>query len=398
MVPAGGSSRAGYSKSRSIQAIAKRSLANSRPAAPPHPRLVRPTATVSPTRRFCTVCVLWRRVGGNRNGSVAEGRYGLWSRFSRMRDRRYRRTGSTPHTPRSATDARSRDRRRRPQPDRARVQGVAGPAAPERPPPTSSTSCWSATPTSTRRRSRTVMRLRHAQGLQAFNIARTVSLLSEAARDAPGRPSRATAPRASTRSATPRTRSRPARVSLRRRGGRVRRAASTRHRARRRRRPATRTYRRERPAQRLHRHGPDRRERREEVRGQPRRHGQDAQRSQELAVASQEDGFFDREIVPVDGPRTATRSPRTTARARRRPSRSSPSSTRPSGGGGVTAGDSCPLNDGAAAVLVMSDTKAKELGLTPKARLITRRHLGQRARVHGVAPIGRSRRSSTAPG
>jgi acetyl-CoA C-acetyltransferase len=113
-----------------------------------------------------------------------------------------------------------------------------------------------------------------------------------------------------------------------------------------------------------------------------------AQRSQELAVGSQESGFFDREIVPVadqdgnevakdDGPR--------------------PSSTLEKlaeldeafeGGGGVTAGNSCPLNDGAAAVLVMSDTKAKELGLTPRARVISAATWGNEPEYMGVAPIG----------
>jgi acetyl-CoA C-acetyltransferase len=112
-----------------------------------------------------------------------------------------------------------------------------------------------------------------------------------------------------------------------------------------------------------------------------------AQRSQELAVGSQESGFFDREIVPVadhegnqvakdDGPR--------------------PSSTLEKlsqldeafGGGGVTAGNSCPLNDGAAAVLVMSDTKAKELGLAPRARIVTAATWGNEPEYMGVAPIG----------
>ena len=112
-----------------------------------------------------------------------------------------------------------------------------------------------------------------------------------------------------------------------------------------------------------------------------------AQRSQELAVASQETGFFDREIVPVadqdgnevakdDGPR--------------------PSSTLEKlsqleeafGGGGVTAGNSCPLNDGAAAVLVMSDTRAKELGLQPKARIVSAATWGNEPEYMGVAPIG----------
>jgi acetyl-CoA C-acetyltransferase len=112
-----------------------------------------------------------------------------------------------------------------------------------------------------------------------------------------------------------------------------------------------------------------------------------AQRSQELAVGSQESGFFDREIVPVfdqdgnevakdDGPR--------------------PSSTLEKlsqldeafGGGGVTAGNSCPLNDGAAAVLVMSDARAKELGLEPKARIVSAATWGNEPEYMGVAPIG----------
>jgi acetyl-CoA C-acetyltransferase len=113
-----------------------------------------------------------------------------------------------------------------------------------------------------------------------------------------------------------------------------------------------------------------------------------AQRSQELAVRSQEDGFFDREIAPVtlpdgsevakdDGPR--------------------PNSTLEKlagldeafeGGGGVTAGNSCPLNDGAAAVLVMSDSKAKELGLQPRARIVTAATYANEPEYMGVAPIG----------
>ena len=112
-----------------------------------------------------------------------------------------------------------------------------------------------------------------------------------------------------------------------------------------------------------------------------------AQRSQELAVASQEDGFFDREIVPVadqdgnevakdDGPRASS----TLEKLAELPEAF--------GDGGVTAGNSCPLNDGAAAVLVMSDTKAKELGLTPKARLLSAATWGNEPEYMGVAPIG----------
>ena len=113
-----------------------------------------------------------------------------------------------------------------------------------------------------------------------------------------------------------------------------------------------------------------------------------AQRSQELAVRSQEDGFFDRELVPVkladgtevsrdDGPRASS----TLEKLSELPEAFE-------GGGGVTAGNSCPLNDGAAAVLIMSDTKAKELGLTPRARIITAATYGNEPELMGVAPIG----------
>src|SRR3954463_14744518 len=112
-----------------------------------------------------------------------------------------------------------------------------------------------------------------------------------------------------------------------------------------------------------------------------------AQRSQELAVGSQESGFFDREIVPVelddgtevakdDGPRASS----TIEKLAELPEAF--------GGGGVTAGNSCPLNDGAAAVLIMSDTKAKELGLTPRARIVTAATHGNEPELMGVAPIG----------
>jgi acetyl-CoA C-acetyltransferase len=112
-----------------------------------------------------------------------------------------------------------------------------------------------------------------------------------------------------------------------------------------------------------------------------------AQRSQELAVKSQGDGYFDREIVPVtlpdgtvvakdDGPRASS----TLEKLAELPEAF--------GGGGVTAGNSCPLNDGAAAVLLMSDTKAKELGLTPRARVITAATFGNQPEYMGVAPIG----------
>jgi acetyl-CoA C-acetyltransferase len=113
-----------------------------------------------------------------------------------------------------------------------------------------------------------------------------------------------------------------------------------------------------------------------------------AQRSQELAVRSQEDGFFAREIVPVslpdgtevakdDGPR-----PNSTLEklAQLEPAFKE--------GGKVTAGNSCPLNDGAAASLIMAEEKAQELGLRPRARIITAATAALEPEIMGVAPIG----------
>ena len=112
-----------------------------------------------------------------------------------------------------------------------------------------------------------------------------------------------------------------------------------------------------------------------------------AQRSQELAVKSQEDGFFEREIVPVDVNGTEVAKddgPRASSTLEKL----SELDEAFEGGGGVTAGNSCPLNDGAAAVLLMSDTKAKELGLKPRARIITAATYGNEPEYMGVAPIG----------
>jgi acetyl-CoA C-acetyltransferase len=117
-----------------------------------------------------------------------------------------------------------------------------------------------------------------------------------------------------------------------------------------------------------------------------------AQRSQELAVQSQESGYFDREIVPVtlpdgtvvgkdDGPRPGSTLEKL---AQLEPAFKE--------GGKVTAGNSCPLNDGAAAVLVMSDTKAEELGLKPRARVIASATAAIEPEYMGVAPIGAIRK------
>ena len=113
-----------------------------------------------------------------------------------------------------------------------------------------------------------------------------------------------------------------------------------------------------------------------------------AQRSQELAVGSQESGFFDREIVPVklpDGGEAAKDDgPRPTSTLEKL-SQLEPAFKE---GGKVTARNSCPLNDGAAATLIMSDARAKELGLQPRARIITAATFGNEPEYMGVAPIG----------
>lgn len=113
-----------------------------------------------------------------------------------------------------------------------------------------------------------------------------------------------------------------------------------------------------------------------------------ALRSQHLAVASQESGFFDREIVPIptpDGEVGKDDGPRPDKGDMREKLAELPEAF---GGGGVTAGNSCPLNDGAAAALVMSDAKASELGLKPRARILTAATEGNNPEYMGVAPIG----------
>jgi acetyl-CoA C-acetyltransferase len=109
--------------------------------------------------------------------------------------------------------------------------------------------------------------------------------------------------------------------------------------------------------------------------------------SQTRAVAAQEAGFFDREIIPVttpdgtvvtkdDGPR-----PGTTLEGL--------AGLKPvfREGGTVTAGNACPLNDGAAAVVVMSDTKARELGITPLARIVASGVTGLNPEIMGLGPV-----------
>ena len=110
-------------------------------------------------------------------------------------------------------------------------------------------------------------------------------------------------------------------------------------------------------------------------------------RSQNRAEEAIKSGFFEREIVPVtlpdgsvvskdDGPRAGTTYE---AVSQLKPV------FRPNGT--ITAGNACPLNDGAAAVVIMSDTRAKELGLTPLARIVSTGVSGLSPEIMGLGPI-----------
>src|ERR671932_2696817 len=118
-----------------------------------------------------------------------------------------------------------------------------------------------------------------------------------------------------------------------------------------------------------------------------------AVRSQNLAEQAIADGFWAREITPVttpdgtvvsadDGPRAGVTYE---AISQLQPV------FRPDGV--VTAGNCCPLNDGAAAVVIMSDTKAKELGLTPLARIVSTAVSGLSPEIMGLGPIEASKRA-----
>jgi acetyl-CoA C-acetyltransferase len=116
-------------------------------------------------------------------------------------------------------------------------------------------------------------------------------------------------------------------------------------------------------------------------------------RSQNLAEEAIKAGFWAREIIPVtlpngsvvdtdDGPRPGVTYEKTsTLQPVFRPN------------GRVTAGNCCPLNDGAAAVVVMSDTRAAELGLTPLARIVSTGVSGLSPEIMGLGPVEASRRA-----
>jgi acetyl-CoA C-acetyltransferase len=116
-------------------------------------------------------------------------------------------------------------------------------------------------------------------------------------------------------------------------------------------------------------------------------------RSQNLAEKALANGFWQREITPValpdgsvmstdDGPRPGTTLEKV---AELKPA------FRPDGT--VTAGNCCPLNDGAAAVVVMSDRKAAELGITPLARIVATGVSALSPEIMGLGPVEASRKA-----
>jgi len=118
-----------------------------------------------------------------------------------------------------------------------------------------------------------------------------------------------------------------------------------------------------------------------------------AARSQNNAEKAIANGFWEREITPVTTPSGTTVSSDDGPR---------PGVTvegmaglkpvfRPDGT--VTAGNACPLNDGAAAVIVMSDTKARELGLTPLARIVSTGVTGLSPEIMGLGPVEASKQA-----
>ena len=112
-----------------------------------------------------------------------------------------------------------------------------------------------------------------------------------------------------------------------------------------------------------------------------------AVRSQNLSEQNQNSGFWAEEIIPItlpDGTVVSTDDgirPGTTLEGM--------SGLKPvfRPDGTVTAGNACPLNDGAAAVIVMSDTKAKELGITPLARFVSSGVSGLNPEIMGLGPV-----------
>ncbi len=118
--------------------------------------------------------------------------------------------------------------------------------------------------------------------------------------------------------------------------------------------------------------------------------------SHQRAAAAQDEGWFDNEIVPVDIPQPKGQEPVRVAvdeSVRRDTSAASLAKLKPvfKPGGTVTAGNSSPLNDGAAALLITSLAKAHNLGLRPMARIAAWGHAGVAPGVMGIGPVPASR-------
>ncbi|WP_338889058.1 acetyl-CoA C-acetyltransferase [Rhodococcus sovatensis] len=120
--------------------------------------------------------------------------------------------------------------------------------------------------------------------------------------------------------------------------------------------------------------------------------------SQNRAERSRESGFFDREITPVTAPDgtvvTADDSPRAGVTAE------GLSALKPvfTADGTVTAGNCCPMNDGAAALVIMSEEKARNLGITPLARIVSTAVSAMSPEVMGMTPVDATRRAISAAG
>jgi acetyl-CoA C-acetyltransferase len=120
-----------------------------------------------------------------------------------------------------------------------------------------------------------------------------------------------------------------------------------------------------------------------------------AQRSQERAVEAQKSGFSAREIVPVPLPSGDTMTRDDSPRASSTVEKLAQLEPVFRENGRVTAGNSCPLNDGAAAALVMEERRAHELGLTPQARILSSAVSAVDPALMGIGPIVAIRQALT---
>jgi acetyl-CoA C-acetyltransferase len=116
-----------------------------------------------------------------------------------------------------------------------------------------------------------------------------------------------------------------------------------------------------------------------------------AARSQNNAEKAIADGFWEREITPVSTPDGTTVSKDDGPRAGVTVEGMSGLKPVFRPDGRITAGNACPLNDGAAAVIVMSDTKANELGLTPLARVVSTAVTALSPEIMGLGPVDATR-------